>query len=342
MDIAKAMNYKELHLHLLRLLYQEKRGISPKELIARFAANYAMAYTPFYIKEKEHKITDAKIYAAIKFLEKEQLIERELPAPSESPRAPPRYRLSQQGRGIIKQTMSLTVQNFQSFIIMTFFRRNHQKLRQLGLTSQSVLGLVGPRAPLGFTILGFFTQHIDPDPLQISIPPIYFIDFDQILLDLRVQDQSTVEVPYKRVELSFNKNVIFRSCYLDENRSVRMDIGNNQLDFIITITLFSNFPQDYETTLKEVWRVLKPGGIAVFQEFSIKDSFLLWILQMFTQEEVEILSDFFFNLLSQEKQAGTLNISDLAQKIEEIFGKLIEVEDFREVNLLYAQKVIKD
>jgi SAM-dependent methyltransferase len=338
MEAAKAMNCRELHLHLLRILYQVEKAISPKELIERYASNYLLAYTPAYAAGMEYGVTDAKIYAAIKFLEKEHLIERAVQIAPISPRRPPRLRISELGKQVIKQTMSLSIQNLLSFFVVTFFREKNQQLRQLGLIEEANLGLIMPGSTLGQTVLSLFAQSANSQAQEETRTSIYYIDFDALLSTRRKQGVVSKKDPAQNVASSFNRNIQFRSCSLVQDKTLRIDVGANQLDFIISLMLLSNFPEDCEGTLREICRILKPGGVLVLLELNLTNSVIMWLLQRFTPDEIHVLPDAFFNIARLAKANESPDMTDLTSKIRDVFGEIIELEEFTEIQLIYARK----
>lgn len=338
MDIAQAMNFKELHLSLLRILAQNDRGLTPKEIITRFSLTHRAAYYPNYKTGIENKITDAKIYGAIKFLEKEKTIFKKLANSNYSDRTSPCYLISEAGKDLIKHSMTLSLQNLLSSIVMNFFRHQVERFAQYDIRTDSSIGIIGSSFPFGYSILAFLSEWLaNLDPLSPK-NPLYFIDIDQILQNLYNKERESETLKFEEQLSPLTKNTIYRKCHYDKDNQFRMDIGNHQLDIIITVMLFTIFPNDSESILKEIYRILKPGGIVIFQEQTFLNAFFPWLLEIIPPEEQRLISDLFVHIIEQAHKNRLLNLPSLVKMIEKTFGEIISIDELGEIKMIYAQK----
>ena len=335
MNIAQAMNFKELHLAILRILVQNQHGFTPKEIIARFALNYREAYYPTYNSGNETKITDAKIYGALKFLEKEKAISKKPFTNEYEERSVPRYIISDIGKDLIKHSVTLSIQNLLSTVIITFLQKQLDKFPLFDISFHDAsLGLIGPSLPIGYSILTFIKETIESfDPLT-KTNPIYFMNIDQILQNLyNPPSQEDID---KSLTPSI-QNTIYRSCDYDNNK-FRIDMGNHKLDLVFSVLLFTLFPNNVDSLLDEIYRILKPGGMVIIQEQNFYNVVFPWVLEVIPQEEQRLISDIFVHILEQARKGIILDLSILKTKIQDKFGSILRTDEFGEIKILYVRK----
>ena len=338
MNIAEAMNFKELHLAILGILaQQDQQGFTPKELIARFALSYRDAYYPQYRSGSGTRITDAKIYGALKYLEKEKVILKMQidEADVYTDRNVPRYIITETGQDLIKHSMTLSIQSILSTIVFTFFQKQLERFPLLDISLDSTLGMLGTSIPFGYSILTFLKETIESFDYSMSTNPLYFISVDQML-----HGWSQPQNHQKNFEDSlspFIKNTIYRSCeYV--NDKFRIDVGNHKLDIILSVMLFTIFPNDIESILDEINRIVKPGGMIIIQEQNFHNLFFPWVLEIIPREEQRLISDLFAHILEDARKGVFLDLALLQTKIQEKFGSILRIDEFGEIKIMYIKK----
>jgi ubiquinone/menaquinone biosynthesis methyltransferase len=83
---------------------------------------------------------------------------------------------------------------------------------------------------------------------------------------------------------NFKKEIEEKRCRFLEQDVMRLDLPNNSVDGIFMAYGIRNMP-DYEKCLKNLLRILKPGGIIAFHEFSLTEgsfSRLYWKILGYT------------------------------------------------------------
>lgn len=331
---TEVMKLKELHLQLLRTFYKTSRAITPKDVIERFSKTFFFMYQGPTTDTKQSgrritsEITDAKIYSAIKYLEQQGYIQKEESSERHTRKNPPQYQITPQGQQIILHYLSLNLQTMLDFIVEVFLEENVDKFIELGLSRDSVVGIVGPRAPMGQSILGLLAERYEPRK-------IYFFDLDPLLSDL----------PTHKSEPDLNQTVVsnvtieFRQVTTTKDGKLRLDIGSRQVDFLVSAMVFGNFPQpsNVEDTLGEIDRVLKPKAAAIFQEINLHDSIFMWTIERFTDDLFAILPPLFYNMIHRKSLERFGSLANLQDTVRGYFSE-VRLEMFRELELIYARR----
>ena len=332
--MVNVFNFKELHIHLLQILYQSKEPVTPKHLISLFALNYITAYNPTY-EGTEDKITNAKIYAAIKYLEKETLIEQHTPKTQTSKKTQPTYSITRKGLALVRQSIFLNVQYLLSLFTATFIRENAAKLSQLQFDDKYSKALIAPMAPFGQSVMAHF---LDPDSLSVlkrASGESYFVDVDPVI-EGSEKGLSTESI--LSLKTLINEPISTRRCYMDEEGKFRIDIGTNSLDVGVILMLFSTFPDKLDQIIDELGRVLSQRGQLIIQEIDIRSSIVTWLLQRLDIHEAEMLPPLFQKIAQNIRNASGVRIETIAERLKSRLGLEVHVESFQEIVLLHATR----
>lgn len=80
-------------------------------------------------------------------------------------------------------------------------------------------------------------------------------------------DFSGLDISPEMLEVAKNKNYNCNSISFLNNTVYKIPVEDNQFD-LITSTISSHFYQDFDLALKELFRVLKPGGVLIMASLS--------------------------------------------------------------------------